>query len=337
VTGSIEPRPAPTVTDVLYIGGSGRSGSTLLSLLLAQLPGCFAAGGVTNLWERGLKDNYLCGCGAHFRDCAFWQEVGQQAFGGWDAVDVDEIVRLKSEVTKHRNWPWLLLAPRARPTFSKKLVEYSAYMSRLYSGIKGASGCRIVIDPSHEVSPALLLRGMPNVRGRILHLVRDSRGVALSLSKRIRRAEDTTAFTYMAQYGSIHASWEWVVANLPYHVIPTRSLPRLRIHYEALVSSPGTEIARIAEFLGTELSPSELATFEADSLEIGENHMVSGHPHRLGETHVEIRLDNAWRERMSLTDRLLVTLLTLPLGLAYRYVGVPRTWTTKSRSSARGA
>src|SRR2546423_2884961 len=70
------------VTDVAYIGGAGRSGSTILALALGQLPGFVAAGGVRNLSERGLQGNYLCGCGAHFPECTFWDQVGREAFGG---------------------------------------------------------------------------------------------------------------------------------------------------------------------------------------------------------------------------------------------------------------
>ncbi len=323
VTASLERKPAQSVANVAYIGGAGRSGSTILALLIGQLPGFFAAGGLSNLWERGLQENRLCGCGAHFRECAFWAQVGREAFGGWDAVDANEIVRLKFAVTRYRHLPWYL-APRLRPAFFEKLVEYSDYMGRLYAAIKTVSGCSVVIDSSHEVVPALLLRRMPNVHGRVLHLVRDSRGVAFSFSKRVLRADVTTTPTYMDRYGAVQASVEWVAANLPYHVIRTRSLPRLRIRYESLVASPATEIARIAEFFGAKLAPSELSILEGDSIEIVDNHMVSGHPHRLGLRHVQVRLDDEWRVRMRPMDRMIVTLLTWPLGLAYGYLGARR-------------
>ncbi len=319
-TRSLDPNPAPTVTDVAYIGGAGRSGSTVLALLIGQLPGFVAAGGLSNLWERGLQKDYLCGCGVHFRECAFWEQVGLEAFGGWDALDANELVRLKFAVTKYRHYPWHL-APRLRPKFFEQLVEYSDYMARLYAAIKSVSGCRVVIDTSHDVLPALLLRRMPSVHGRILHLVRDSRGVAFSLSKRVPRAEVTTTPTYMSRYAPAQAGLEWVVANLPYHVLRTRSLPRLRIHYESLVASPATEIPRIIEFLGERLSPSELSILKGDSIEITENHMVSGNPHRLGVSHVQVRLDDEWRGGMRPKDRMIVTLLTWPLGLAYGYMG----------------
>ena len=85
MTASSEPRSGtePQTVDVAYIAGSGRSGSTVLALLLGKLSDFVPIGGLTNLWERGLKRNYLCGCGSHFGECPFWVGVGEEAFGGW--------------------------------------------------------------------------------------------------------------------------------------------------------------------------------------------------------------------------------------------------------------
>ena len=81
------PRTGPTTARVLYIGGWGRSGSTLAERLLGEMPEIVGAGEVTHLWQRGLIDNELCACGTPFRDCPFWTAVGDRAFGGWDTVD----------------------------------------------------------------------------------------------------------------------------------------------------------------------------------------------------------------------------------------------------------
>lgn len=331
---ALDPKSAEPVVDVAYIGGAGRSGSTVLALLLGELPGFLPVGGVNNVWERGLQENYLCGCGNHFRDCPFWEAVGREAFGGWDAVDVKHIVKLKFAVTRYRHSPWHL-APRLRPAFHQRLLEYSDYLARIYGAVKRVSGCKIVVDNSHDVMPALLLPRMSNVRGHVLHLVRDSRGVAFSVSKRVLRSEATSTPTYMARYNPFQASGEWVLANLPYHAVRASFLPRLRVHYESLVTSPATEIMRIAKFLGSELSPGDVSQLDGDSVAIVDNHMISGNPHRLGRKFIEIRLDDEWRTGMKTTDRLIVTLLTSPLGLAYGYVGPRSSPATRLRSPTR--
>ena len=132
----------------------GRSGSTVLALLLGRLPGFVPVGGLTNLWERGLKKNYLCGCGSHFRECPFWAGVGEEAFGGWENLDADEILRLQHAVTRYRNMP-RMIAPRAGSAFSESLSEYSSYVTSIYRAITRVSGRSIVVDNSHGQSARL--------------------------------------------------------------------------------------------------------------------------------------------------------------------------------------
>ncbi|MGN6868976.1 MAG: sulfotransferase [Solirubrobacteraceae bacterium] len=320
------------VIDVLYVGGAGRSGSTVLALLLAQLPGFVAVGGVVSLWERGLKQNYLCGCGAPFRSCHFWQRVGEEAFGGWEEVNADDILRLRASVARYRHWP-AYIAPRLPRKLAADAAEYSEYTARVYAAIGRVSGATTVIDNSHDISPALLLARTPGVRGRVVHLVRDSRGVVFSLGKYVARPEATEAPTYMPRYTPARASLEWLVANLPYHFIPSRLLPTLRIRYESLVAAPAAEICRILTFIGRTESGLSVSVYEAESIPLVENHMVSGNPHRLGRSRVELRLDADWRRAMTPRDRMLTTLLTLPLNLPYRY-GDPHPAGTSGRRSA---
>ncbi len=306
------------VIDVLYVGGAGRSGSTVLALLLAQLQGFVAVGGVVNLWERGLKKNYLCGCGAPFSSCHFWSRVGEEAFGGWEEVNAEDILRLRASVARYRHWP-AYIAPRLPRKLAADAAEYSEYTARTYAAIARVSGATTVIDNSHDISPALLLARTPGVRGRVVHLVRDSRGVVFSLGKYVKRPEATGAATYMPRYTPVRASLEWLAANLPYHFIPSRILPTLRVRYESLVGAPVAEIARILTFLGRTESGLPVSIYEADSIPLAENHMVSGNPHRLGRSRVELRLDADWRRAMTRRDRMLTTLLTSPLNLPYRY------------------
>lgn len=316
--------------DVAFIGGAGRSGSTVLALLLGRLPGFVPIGGLTNLWERGLQKNYLCGCGSHFRECPFWVSVGEEAFGGWENLDAEEILRLKHSATRYRHLLWLF-GPR-RSAYFENLNEYSSYVTSVYRAVARVSGRSIVVDNSHDTPLGLFVRKAPHMRVRILHLVRDSRGVAFSASKQMLRPEATGNPTYMERYSAAQASREWALANLPYHAAWTSSVPLMRIYYESLVASPEIEIARIAAFLGLKISPSELSVFAADSIDIADNHMMSGNPHRLGRKQIELRLDEEWRTTMRPSDRRLVSLLTSPLALAYGYLGGRRSRQARSGS-----
>ena len=131
--GSARPR-------ILYLGGLGRSGSTLIERLLSELPGVCAAGEVVHMWQRGVVEGELCGCGEPFGECPFWQLVGKSAFGGWDRVDVDRVAALQGAVDRTRFVP-LLAAPAMRTGLRQALDEYTSYYLRIYAAIAEVSGC----------------------------------------------------------------------------------------------------------------------------------------------------------------------------------------------------
>ena len=66
------------MTDVLYLLGKGRSGSTLLSMALGELDGFFAAGELRFFWRRGLVEDRRCACGEHLSACPVWGAVAER-------------------------------------------------------------------------------------------------------------------------------------------------------------------------------------------------------------------------------------------------------------------
>ncbi|HEX6984894.1 MAG TPA: hypothetical protein VF170_05935, partial [Planctomycetaceae bacterium] len=60
---------------MLYVAGWGRSGSTLLSYILADLPGFVAVGELRYLWS-AISNGELCGCGEPVTACPFWKDIG---------------------------------------------------------------------------------------------------------------------------------------------------------------------------------------------------------------------------------------------------------------------
>ena len=75
-----------TAVPVAFVGGHGRSGSTLLSRVLGAVPGFVTVGELCYLWDQGVLMDRMCGCGKSFSECEFWTAVGKEAFGGWDPV-----------------------------------------------------------------------------------------------------------------------------------------------------------------------------------------------------------------------------------------------------------
>src|SRR5207253_253895 len=119
---------------VLAIAGWGRCGSTLLDLMLGQVPGFVSAGEVRELWLRGCRENRPCGCGAPFADCSFWSAVGERAFGGWDQLDLERLLRVRYAVDRPWRIPELALTRRvSRPVglLAETQTDLAAYVEAL--------------------------------------------------------------------------------------------------------------------------------------------------------------------------------------------------------------
>ena len=196
---------------VVYLGGFGRSGSTLLERVLGQVPGTVAAGEVVHLIERGLLRDEDCGCGRAFGDCPFWSDVGIKAFGGWEHVDGEEWLALKRRVDRNRYIP-LLLAP-VRPRFRADLDQHAERLGALYTAIAEVGGARVVIDSSKQASTAFVLRRVAPIDLRVVHLVRDSRGVAYSWTKEVARPEVRDQSALMPRFHPVGAAARWMSYN----------------------------------------------------------------------------------------------------------------------------
>jgi hypothetical protein len=313
------PVAGPRSIRVLYVGGAGRSGSTLLDLLLGEIPGLFAAGEMKYIWDRGVRDNELCGCGQRFLACPFWSAVGERAFGGWDLVEVEEVLALERAVDNHRSIP-LLLRPGMRAPFASRFEKFAGILERLYGAVAEVSGATAIVDSTKRPSSAFLLSRIAAVDLRFVQLVRDSRGVAYSWSKRVERPEVTEGVDFMPRYHSLKAGARWMANNSLFHVLARLGVPGIRMRYESLIASPRHEIERLVRHAGVGVAPEALDFLDQGAVELHTNHLVAGNPLRLRGTSLDLRIDDAWRVRMHPRQRSLVFLVTWPLLLRYGYL-----------------
>jgi hypothetical protein len=305
-----------------FIGGLGRSGSTLLELCLAGLPGVCGVGELVHVWERGVVGNQLCGCGQAFHDCAFWRQVGALAFGGWERVDVERVVALKRSVDRNRFVP-RLLGPWPGSAFLRTVREYSELYRRIYSAALQVAHADVVIDSSKHASLAACLRWDRDLDLRLVHVTRDSRGVAHSWSKQVRRPEISDSVVYMPQYSATYVSVRWLTQNTMLEALGAFGVTRLHVRYEDFVDDPAGTVRRVARYLDLPEPAGEPGSLPGQVM-LTRNHTVAGNPLRFATGAVEVHADEAWRQGMSAARRRLVGAVTLPLRLRYGYVGEGR-------------
>jgi len=311
-------------TPLVYVGGSARSGSTLLERLLAGLPGYSPVGELVFIWERGLKRNDRCGCGERFRDCAFWTQVGEAAFGGWGQVDVNEAAWLRSTIDRHRNLD-RIAGVRRRGKLDAALTAYAALTDRLYQAVREVSGASVIIDSSKHASYALLLRDLPSFEMRLVHLVRRSHGVAHSWSRKVPKPGVGDGGGFMSVHPPVWSVGLWIADNLLYDAV-SRQVPRAtRVRYEDMIADPRAELLRIVDELGLPAADRGLSFLDGGSAELPVTHAFSGNPMRSQAGPVVLRADEDWHASMSLPRRALISAATWPMLMHYGYPIAART------------
>ncbi len=301
---------------LVFVGGMGRSGSTLIERLLGELPGFCSVGETVHLWRRGVVENERCGCGLPFADCGFWTEVGREAFGGWRRLDVRRVLGLKDAVDRTRFLP-VLLNGTAEGPLAERRDRYTELYHRLYTAIALVSGSPVIIDASKHASLAACLRWRYGARMRLLHVVRDPRAVAHSWSKRVPRpdASPGSSEPEMARYSAGRSAVQWMTQNACFDALARRGIPTLRVRYEDFTAAPTEEFARIAEFAGYAGECPDLG----DGVALSRGHAMSGNPMRFAEGPVGVHADQGWRDSLPSWRRRLVSAVTTSARKRYGY------------------
>ncbi len=304
---------------VLYLAGSGRSGTTLISHILDQLDDVFAGGELRYVWERGLARDDLCGCGRRFSACPFWGAVmaeihrssGVLAASAGDAVGGRLLQRLRIL----RVPAMLLRLACGRPPVPHHADDL--LIGRLYEAIAHVTGAKVIVDSSKLPSYGLLLSQQPKICLSVLHVVRDSRATAFSW-RRPRKALEGDDAAFMPQFQSWKSSLLWLWWNFVTVIVWDRRDRRyLRVRYEDFAEDARATMAEVARLVGAD--PAKLPFTSANSVRLAPSHFVAGNPNRHVTGPTEILPDTEWRDALAARDMVLVTGVTFPGLMRFGY------------------
>jgi Sulfotransferase family len=296
---------------VLYIGGTGRSGSTILDQILGQLDGFFAVGELSQIWERGLVSRRKCGCGVPVPDCPVWSPILGRAFGQPWTVDPSRIARLKSS---RRSLSSLVLG---RYMNREGDIEYHRAVESLYMAVQHETGCRVIVDSSKSPVHAKRLDSFADVDVYFVHLVRDPRATAYSWLRK-RTLPDFGDDRLMLRQSPLETARRWVRWQLVAELLWRRKADRyLLLKYEDFVREPSGAVKQILRFVGDTASP--LPFVGKSAVRLAPTHSVSGNPSRFKTGTVQVRDDREWEHNMQRGHRVFVTALTWPLLRKYGY------------------
>ena len=301
---------------VLYIAGCGRSGSTILDTLLGNHPKMESVGEATNIARNAwLSEDSYCACGQPGRACPFWTEVRrvwEQRVGPVDLASHEQTARKiesRSRLSLVQRHLW-----RGDPHY----LEYTRLTVGLLAAIRDVSGSEIVVDSSKGAARALALSMVEGVDLRLVHLVRDCRGVLWSAKKRFRKNDRAGISKDDGGKNILRTMEIWTVANVVTDLL-RRRLPQqksIRLRYEDLIAQPSVELKRIGDLLEMDMGAVVSTVANGESMAMG--HTIAGNRLRMSGA-VRLQPDVEWLERLTWREQAICWGLVGWLMKAYGY------------------
>jgi hypothetical protein len=299
---------------IIYIAGDGRSGSTLLDRLIGAYPGVFSCGELGNLLQSTASSEQLCACGDSARACGFWNEVLRR----WSEAVPDFTEREYRSLQRRYERLRFLLRPhydRELTLDDPRFARYAEYTGALFSAIAELSGAAVIVDSSKSPARALALSRVPGLDIRMLHLVRDVRGVAYSLRKLSAPKPGEVKPRKSVRRSNLRFAGTWAVVNyFCERVRPKIPGPNLFTRYEDYTADPDGMLSSVADLLGVTRIPYAIGA----SYLMTQGHQVAGNEGRMRPVQA-IATDETWRQKFGFGMRKGLYLLVLPLMLHYRY------------------
>jgi sulfotransferase family protein len=298
---------------VIFILGSGRSGSTLVANLLGSVEGVTSVGELRFLWSRGLLQNRKCGCGEPFDACPFWRDVMADAYAKVPA-DARRTSDQLERVIRMRRLPRYLRGSSDLGQMTA-LSDLVSELERVYRAISERQNGATVVDSSKLPTFAYLVAAVPSVDVTFVHLIRDPRAVAYSW-QRVKALPDVVAGGTMQRLSVVKSSSLWNVWNATAYGMRWRRR-YMRIRYEDFVAAPQVAVREMLDLVGA--GDVRLPFDDAGLALLGTTHTVAGNPSRMVRGPVAIRPDSEWEAQLPPWQRRLVTTVTAPLLPAFGY------------------
>lgn len=247
--------------EVLYIMGTGRSGTTVLEILLTNNPGLAGIGEATHIFRDGFIDNDVCSCGERARSCPVWSEVAERC--GWENGRVEELARLFHDVAWHSHFPGLVV----RDLSDIEKDRYRLVNACLFIAASKLMASPVVVDSSKYAGRALELARLFPEHVRVICLTRSPAGLAEAFARpNTGEQEPKSLLKVMLYYLYTLACFRIVVWKLG---------PRLlRVSYEEIMSEPVEALKRISRWSGHDLGHVIDSLRDNRWLDVG--HMVTG-------------------------------------------------------------
>lgn len=284
---------------IVYILGTGHSGTTLLDLLLNAHSNVTGLGEVEKIGARIARGPH-CGCGASFAKCPFWGDIfNNKELSQFLDAQIQHITQGNpSFFFSKENFSFIKknfksqldLTPEKYVTFMEQIYDYAFHKSDSTLLVDSTKNPHLV-EAMHRYSDKYDIK--------VIHLVRDVRGVTWS---------------YMKKYGSCYEPIRrWLGSQCKITFLCFKlGLKKHTCTYENLSRSPESAMQDTMHFIGLPFEVGQLNYWNT------ETHYPGGNFKMLQEKK-QITIDEQWRNEMPKSCQKLALILAGWLNLYYQW------------------
>ncbi len=285
-----------TKPQLLYILSPSFSGSTLLTLLLAQHQ-AIASIGELKATAMGDVSDYVCSCGERISDCGFWEGVRRETASRNINFSVEDFgTHFSSDNAFYRKIlgaqvraPWfeavrrlsIGMLPGLRAQFSA-VLEKNIVLAEIITELQQG---QYFLDGSKDPHRLLYFQQSGRFDIKVIRIHRDGRAQSNSRREKPRNPVD---------FLGASNEWKHTIEQMD-HVC--KRFPADKLHtlkYEDLCQEPQKKLEEIWDFLGVDNLERNWVNVDLKASE----HHILGNRMRMKDE-IKIRLDQRWAEKIS--------------------------------------
>jgi hypothetical protein len=295
---------------VVFISGSGRSGTTIVDRILGTIPEAVTVSQLYHIIFDLYHEEVICSCGNQTGKCEFWTLVIKKL--SLSKENIKKITRIHEEINHSRYFFNILFGTLS----NKKKVElkyYLKWLETLYDTIFEITKKNIIIDSSKVPSHILLLSKINKYNISDLHIIRHPSGVVKSWQK---NKYDPSKKKFMNTHSTHKILFNWIIRNSLSNILKYL-MPYKRYNYEKIIDNPDYIFNQVLK--NFKIKTNFTFNIKNKSILLESNHTLSGNPHRFHTGKINLIKDESWKKEISLFKRIYIFIFLLPLMVKYKY------------------